>query len=139
MKKKIIPVILIFALSIALIGNAFASPRWTNTASANLTLAFNGSTAECVVDITGKFGVSKIEATVELLVKSSNGTYTRSASWPTKTVSGRIFSFSEYAYNRPPGDYRLSVNATVYDANGVGEDIYVYFDRTYNGSTSTTG
>ena len=83
--------------------------------------------------------MSKIEATVELLVKSSNGTYTRSASWPTKTVSGRIFTFTGYAYNRPAGDYRLAVTATVYDANGVGEDIYVYFDRTYNGSTSTTG
>lgn len=139
MKKKTISILLTFAVAFALIGNAFASVRWDNTASVNLALAFNGSTAECVVDITGQSGVSKITATVELLVKSSNGTYTRSASWPTKTVSGRIFTFSGYAYNRPAGDYRLAVTATVYDANGVGEDIYVYFDRTYNGSTSTTG
>ncbi len=139
MKKRFISVIVALSLLVILVGNAFATVRWDNTANVNLTLAFNGSTAECTVNITGQSGVSKIEATAELLVKSSNGTYTRSASWPTKTVSGRIFSFVGYAYNRPAGDYRLSVNATVYDANGVGEDIYVYFDRTYNGSTSTTG
>lgn len=139
MKKRVISAFLAFFSVLALVGSSFASVRWDNAANINLTLAFNGSTAECTVDITGKSGVSKIEATVELLVKSSNGTYTRSASWPTKTVSGRIFTFTGYAYNRPAGDYRLAVTATVYDANGVGEDIYVYFDRTYNGSTSTTG
>lgn len=138
-KKKVLSIFVSIAMLVVLAGNAFAAPRWSNTDDVLVALAFNGSTAVCSVDITGKEGTSRIVATVELQVKNSNGNYVRSASWSTRTVYSKTFSFFEYAYNRSAGDYRLVVDATVYNANGVGEDIYVYFDRTYNGSTSTTG
>ena len=139
MKKRILSTFLVFVVFISMIGNTFAAARWSNVESADLYLSFNGSTALCGVDIIGNAGTSKIVATVELQVKNSNGNYVRSASWSTRTVSSRYFSFYEEAYNRSAGDYRLVVDATVYNANGVGEDIYIYFDRTYNGSTGTTG
>ena len=106
MKKKLLSSFLVLFVSLALIGSSFASsisPLW---------------------DIIGNPGTSRIVATVELQVKNSSGNYVRSASWSTQTVYGTDFSFYEYAYNRPAGEYRLIVNATVYNANGVGESVY---------------
>lgn len=126
MKKKLFSSVLILLVSLALITSSFASitPLWDNIGDCDVTLAFNGRTAECSVDIGGNPGTSRIVATVELQVKNSSGNYVRSASWSTQTVYGTDFSFYEYAYNRPAGEYRLIVNATVYNANGVGESVY---------------
>lgn len=126
MKKKLLSYVLIFVLSITMVTSCFASatPLWDNIGACDVNLAFNGKTAECSVDIIGNPGTSRIVATVELQVKNSSGNYVRSASWSTQTVYGTEFSFYEYAYNRPAGEYRLIVNATVYNANGVGESVY---------------
>ena len=118
---------LVLFVSLALIGSSFASsisPLWDNIGECDVSLVFNGKTAQCSVDIIGNPGTSRIVATVELQVKNSSGNYVRSASWSTQTVYGTDFSFYEYAYNRPAGEYRLIVNATVYNANGVGESVY---------------
>lgn len=134
MKKRALSIFLVLAISITLVSSVFAAmPRWTNTQDCDVTLTFNGSTAGCTVDVTGKTGTSKIVGTVELQVKNSSGRYVRSAIWPTKTVNGTDFTFSEYAYNRTAGDYRLIVNATVYNSKGVGEDVYGEATRTCNG------
>lgn len=126
MKKKRFSSVLILLVSLALVTSSFASitPLWDNIGDCDPSLAFNGTTAECSVDILGKTGTTKIVATVELQVKNSSGNYVRSASWSTRTVYGTSLSFYEYAYNRPAGEYRLIVNATVYNANGVGESVY---------------
>lgn len=123
-KKLSLSLILVFSLSLLLISNTFAAPRWNYAASVDPSLAFNGSTAECFANISGKDGVTKIVATVELQVKNSSGSYVRSASWSTRTVYGTDLSFSEFAYNRPAGEYRLIVNATFYNASGASEKVY---------------
>ena len=140
MKQKVLSLFLALSMVFILAGTTSAiTPRWDNTDYVSPTLTFNGSTATCEVTIIGKSGTSRIVATVELQIQNSNGSYTRSASWSTRTVYDEVFTFSEKAYNRPAGNYRLIVNATVSNSSGVGENIYAEAYRTYNGSTGTTG
>lgn len=134
MKQKVLSLFLALSMTFVLAGTAFAvSPRWDNTDYVNPTLTFSGSTATCEVTIIGKSGTSKIVATVELQIQNSSGNYIRSASWSSRTVYDEVFTFSEKAYNRPTGNYRLIVNATVYNSSGIGENIYAEAYRTYNG------
>ncbi len=117
MKQKITALTLALALIFSLSMSALAAtPRWVNTDSCKVQLSFSGSTANCNVTITGKPGTSKITGTVTL--KKSDGTSVKS--W-IKTVNDEQFSAFETALNCAPGDYVLTVSATVYNKNGVGE------------------
>lgn len=124
MKKRVLSILLALAMTAALVGSAFAAARWDNTDSVITGLTFNGSIAACSVDIFGKNGTSKIVATVELQVKDSSGNYVRSVGWSTQTVYTTDYSFFNRAFNCPAGEYKLVVNATVYNADGIGEPVY---------------
>lgn len=134
MKKRIVSILLALAMVSALIGSSFAAARWDNVDDVDLFFRFDSNgTATCTMDIFGKSGTSKIVATLELQVMDSRGNYIRSAIFPTQTSYSSTLSYTGYAYNRPAGNYRLTVNATVYNELGVGEPVTSSFDKTFNG------
>ena len=120
MKKRIVSLTLALALIFSLSVTAFAAPRWDNIDDCNVALLFSGSTAKCNVIITGKSGTSMMRVTVYLQKVNANGGHTNVETW-YEEVKGEKFRLNESVTGCASGEYRLYVNAMVYNSTGGSE------------------
>lgn len=92
-------------------------------------ISFSGSTANCGVIIYGKAGTNKIKVKTTLERYTSSG-YSTVKTWE-QTVYTSKYTLPGTSGNCVRGDYRLRVNATVYNSNGKSDVISKYSTATY--------
>lgn len=132
MQKKILSLTLAVALLFSLSVSALATsitPRWNTTINCDLYFGFTGSTADCGVNIDGKAGTNKIVAKTTLERYNGSG-YSTVKTWE-QTVYSSSYVLDGTSTNCVRGDYRLRVNATVYNANGTSDVLSEYATATY--------
>lgn len=122
MKKRIGTLTLALALIFSLSVSASAAVRWDKTDSCLMGLTFSGKTANCNVTLTGKDGTSLMRVTGSLQKENANGRYTIVDSW-YEEVHGAEFELDQSVPNCESGNYRLYINAMVYDSMGEGEGV----------------
>lgn len=130
MQKKVkafsLAVLLILSLTVSALA---ATPRWVTTDSCDIFFGFTGSTADCGVLIYGKAGTNKI--VVKTTLERYNGSgYSTVKTWEQTVYTGS-YTLDSTSGNCVRGDYRLRVNATVYNANGKSDVISEYSTATY--------
>lgn len=132
MQKKILSLTLAVALLFSLSISALAvsvTPRWNTTMDCDISFGFSGSTAQCNVSINGKTGTNKIVAKTTLERYNGSG-YSTVKTWE-QTVYTSSYTLDGTSTNCVRGDYRLRVNATVYNANGTSDVLSEYATATY--------
>ncbi len=107
--------------------NTQITPMWTNTDYTRVALVFTGSRADCTAIVYGKSGVNKITATATLYRISSSGSLTAVKTWSGLSASGAEFTFNQSYYVSSGYNYRLAINAKVYNGS-IMESISVYDD-----------
>ncbi len=105
--------------------NTQITPMWTNTDYTRVTLGFTGSRADCTAVVYGKSGVNKITATATLYRISSSGSLTAVKTWSGLSTTGSEFIFDQAYYVYVGYNYRLVINANVYNGS-IMEKISVY-------------
>ena len=128
MKKKILALLLVFALLVPA-ANAFAatpptaevSPgggaKYTYISTIAPKLSVSGTTATYSLKVTGKSSVTSISATLQLQKLSGNTWSDYGSSWSASSSSD-LLSTSGTKTVASGGTYRLMVTVTVYTANG---------------------
>ncbi len=129
--RKSIAMMLVFVLIISIGASALAagvSPKYVNTSDVQATLSFSGTTANCMANITGLSGTTKISASMTLERKNTNGTYTLLKTWSTESTNSDEFSMSK-AYAVTKGyTYRLTVSGNV-TRNGTTEPVSAWVEN----------
>lgn len=121
MRRKFIMVI---AMVLVLSVPVSAAVRYTIIVTSTATLQFDETTAKCNLTVRGSPDVESITAKVTLYYVNNNGGLSISKSWPSETVVGNYYRFSEYANNRVSGrTYVLEAVVTATDSDGTEETI----------------
>ena|GEM_PF-5774320 len=102
--------------------NHEAKTRYSNINSVNTSIAYNGSTATCAVDVVGVSGTTKISITMSLQRLGSNGSYTTVKTWSTETVNSDMFYLSKTYVVLSGESYRTHAEIKV-TRNGVTETV----------------
>ena len=89
------------------------TPMWDNVLSLNATLSFNGTTG----NVSGKSGVTNIDATVTLYYKNTNGVWVeQEKDWDYNTNQS-LLGISETFTGARGVEYKIVVEATVTKGN----------------------
>lgn len=119
----------IFLAFIVLIGTATvvsAEPRYSDTNSVTVYLAFSGTTAYCDVIVTGADGTTSI-TDGHLVLTDSSGTVI--AEWKNLSSDGKKFTDSKTVSGLTKGEtYTLTFSGKV-NRNGRSEDVSNYVSK----------
>jgi hypothetical protein len=110
-------------------GNIPITPYWSNVSAISQYLTFSGGNANCVTNIYGMSGTTKIVATFILQRVNAGGSLTTIATWSNITANSDILPWSG-SYPVTSGyTYRLTVNAAV--TKGTTENVSTYTEARY--------
>ena len=114
---------------VLLIGTATAvsaEPRYSDTNSVTVTLAFKGTTANCSATVVGARGTTDITGG-HLVLTDSKGTFV--AEWTNLSATGNFFAFSDSVSGLTNGEtYTLTFSAKV-NRNGRAESVSNYVSK----------
>jgi hypothetical protein len=119
-------VILLFA---AVPAASAVTPFWTNVNSVTVVITSSGTSANCIVSITGLSGSTITDADVTLYKKNASGTYVYQTAWNDQSSTTNTLSFSQPYTVVSGATYKLSVTADIL-RNGVTETVINSHERT---------
>lgn len=127
-EKHLISIILaLVVLACVSITVSAIEPRYSDTNSVNVTLAFDETTADCSATVVGARGTTSI-TDGHLVLTDSKGTII--AEWSNLSAIGNFFTFSDSASGLTKGKtYTLTFSAKV-NRNDRSEDVSNYVSKT---------
>ena len=125
--KHLISIILaIVVLTCVSITVSAVEPQYSDTNSVNVTLAFNGTTANCSATVIGAKGTTSITDGHFVLTDSKGNIV---AEWTNLSVIGNFFTFSDSVSGLTKGEtYTLTFSAKV-NRNSTSEDVDNYVSK----------
>lgn len=95
------------------------APQYVNTSSCSISMAINGVMANCLLNVKGKDGTTKISGTLKLYDVTDKKSIKR---WPI-SINGTYYSGLKTATVKSGHKYKLSFSGKVYDSKNKGESI----------------